>query len=204
MSAQPPPMQPQAPAQQQPPPMTPQMRHEAEMDQVLEQLLGGELPGAGYLFQDDPEKRQAQLVKTTPEFVRSALLRAIEVAAFAQTLPFSMEKKSELSDQVLKNAQAYLLLDPSVDENGIPVEGPGSKAHATASAQAQFRPPPAPGQPGHQQFEEPINKTTGHPEPPRVKPNPAEEEIANEHQGESEDLRGARGDKPRPKPRIGS
>jgi len=152
-------------------------RKQAE-EQLVEQILGGELPGAGYLYPDDPAKRQQQLIKTTPQFVRDNLLRSIEVMSFALQLPFGEEKLADIGKAILEAAQAYLLLDPTVDENGIPVEGEGSLAHAQAKAVHQF--------------------------PPRVQPNAAEEAIKEKHEPQSTALRKTRGQTPRPQPRVGS
>lgn len=120
---------------QQPP--NPQMAQREQEEKLLEQILGGELPGKGYLYADDPEKRQEQMVKTTPEFVRDTLLRATEVLGFDLQLPFSPEKKSELAKAVLACAQAFLLLDPSVDAEGVSIEG-------RAETEAKFPPRIAP------------------------------------------------------------
>lgn len=151
---------------------------EQTQDQVLQQILGAELPGQGYLFPDDPETRQGQLVKTTPQFVRDNLLRAIEVQAFAAQLPLDEEKPSDIGKLILAMAQAYLLLDPTLDTEGVPVEGEGSKAHATAKAAHEF--------------------------PPRVQENPAEAASKAKHEPQSEALNKTRGQQPRPQPRVGS
>lgn len=145
----------------------------------------GELPGEGYLFAHDPETRQSTLIQTTPDFARATLLRAIEVLGFDASLPYGEQPPKEYAQSILALSQAYLLLDPSVDTEGIPV---GAKEEAGARAQAKF------------QF--PVTKG-GHPEPPRVNPNPAENAIAEKHKEQSEELRGARGDRPRPQPRVG-
>jgi hypothetical protein len=44
----------------------------------------------------------------------------------------------------------------------------------------------------------------GHQEPPRVQPNRAEKAIEEANKPKTEVLKGARGDLPRPKPRVGS
>lgn len=173
MSYQAPPQQPQAGLQ-----ADPAAARQQAQQQLIEQILGGELPGSGYLYADDPAKRQEQLVKTTADFVRDNLLRAIEVLTFDLQLPFSEDKKADVGKAILECAQAYLLLDPTVDETGNPVEGEGSKAQAMAKAQHQF--------------------------PPRVQPNAAEEGIKQENEGKSDALRGTRGQTPRPQPRVGS
>lgn len=152
-------------------------RKQAE-EQLVEQLLGGELPGAGYLYADDPAKRQEQLVKTTPDFVRANLLRAMEVLTFDLQLPFSEDKKADVGKAILECAQAYLLLDPTVDETGNPVEGEGSKAQAQAKAAHQF--------------------------PPRVGLNDAANAISAKHEPQTKALRKTRGQTPRPQPRVGS
>lgn len=150
----------------------------ADAAKVLEEILGAELPGEGYAFPDDPAKRQAQLIKTTPEFVRANLLRAIEVQSFYAQLPLSEENRAECARLILALSQSYLLLDETLDQNGIPVEGPGSVAHATALAQHQF--------------------------PPRPQPNAQEEGIAKKNEAKSDALKGTRPAQPRPQPRVGS
>jgi hypothetical protein len=142
--------------------------------QALEQIMGGEIPGVGYLFAADPEARQASLIHTTPEIVRSQLLRAIEVCAIDAQLPYGQEKKDTISKAALAFAQAYLLLDPSVDQAGVPL---GAEAEANAKVAQRF--------------------------PPRVQPNPAEQAIAEKHKPQSEALRHTRGQTPRPQPRAG-
>lgn len=167
----------QQPGPPQPPPPKQPTPEEAQ-EKVLEEILGAQIPGTGYLFADDPEKRQGQLVETNPEFVRKALLRAIETMAFDACLPFGQEKKESIAKAILASAQAYLLLDPSVDENGIPVEGEGSVANAQAKAQQAF--------------------------PPRVQLPPAAQAIAEKNKPKSEALKHDRGQTPRPQPRVGS
>lgn len=238
MSAQPPippqllaQMQQQQPAQSQQPEAEPAPQAptpEQALEQELEKLLGGELPGAGYLFPDDPEKRQANLVKTTPDQARAALLRAVEVCAFDALLPYGSAPKSEAAKAALAFSQAYLLLDPTVDESGVPV---GAQAVAQGQAQEGAHAAQGAAQQAvneHQHgldvaleehkadmqarmaahasgatFKRPVDQN-GYVEPPRVQPNPAEEAIEAEHKSQSQELRGARGDRPLPKPRPGS
>lgn len=186
----------------------------------------GELPGLGYLYPDAPEHRQATLVETTPDFARRALLRAIEVASFSAMLPFSENKPDAWGKAILEMSQAYLLLDPSVDQQGVPV---GAQAHAQGEAQAQV----AHVQGEHAQAVAHISgrqaqhtarvkeaaaagvlqdpetfargpAVGGHQEPPRVQPNRAEKAIEEANKPKTEVLKGARGDLPRPKPRVGS
>ena len=80
----------------------------------------GELPGLGYLYPNAPEERWQTLLRTTPEFVRDALLRSIEVACFSAMMPFSENRPGEWGKTILEMSQAYLLLDPSVDQQGVP------------------------------------------------------------------------------------
>lgn len=215
--------QPQQPAEPAPQAPTP----EQALEQELEKILGGELPGAGYLFPDDPEKRQVNLVKTTPEFARAALLRAVEVCAFKAQQIYGNTPESEAAKAALAFSQAYLLLDPTVDESGVPVG-----AQATAQGEAQEGAHAAQGAAqqavnAHQhglnvaleehkgdmqarvaahasgaEFKRPVDQN-GYVEPPRVQPNPAEEQIEAKHKSQSQELKGARGDRPLPKPRVG-
>lgn len=148
--------------------------------------LSGELPGSGYLFADAPQERQKALVKTTPEQVRDALLRAIETMAQDCLMPYGEKEPDKLMHGALMAAQAYLLLDPEVDEQGIPV---GAEATAQAAAQAAFQTPV---------------DASGHKEPPKRNVPPAAQAIQKKNQPKEEVLKGARGSNPRPRPRIGS
>jgi hypothetical protein len=158
--------------------------------------LGGEVPGWGYLYANAPTERQEALVETNPEVVRDALLRGIEVGAQNALLPFSEQKPSEWGHMVLMFAQAYLLLDPSVDNEGVPVE---EKINAEAAGKASVQ-----AHASGQAFERPEVLASGYKEPPRVMPNPAEKKIEQKGKSKTEELKGARGDLPRPKPRVGS
>jgi len=153
----------------------------------------GELPGEGYLFAHDPETRQAALVTTTPEQARAALLRAIELCA-QDVMPYGEQPPKELAQAALAFSQAYLLLDPSVDQEGVPV---GAEAIAQADAQARVQ-----AHASGQAFSHPTD-ANGYKEPPRVLPNPAEAAVAAKNMPKTEVLRGARADKPRPQPRVG-
>jgi len=173
--------------------------------------LYGETPGEGYIYAHAPQQRQAAMVQTTPELVRDMLLRAIEVASQNALLPFSEQPPGQWGDLMLRAAQAYLLLDPSVDQNGVPV---GAQAHEQALANA--------GEPRHQaQTEQAQAAATqalagahqaftqaqavgAFKPPPRVAPNPAERKVEERNRGKTEVLRGVRADQPRPKPRVGS
>lgn len=175
--AGPPPPQPGAVPPGQPGvPVDPRASISAAQDEVLQQILGAELPGDGYAFPDDPEKRQAQLVKTTPAFVRDNLLRAIEVQSYYAQLPLSEEKPADIGKLILAMAQSFLLLDPTLDAEGVPIEGEGSKPHAEARAQHEF--------------------------PPRAPENPAEEASKERHKGQSTILSKTHGQEPRPEPRV--
>jgi hypothetical protein len=186
----------------------------------------GELPGLGYLYPDAPEHRQATLVETTPEFVRKAILRMMEVASFAAMLPFSENKPGEWGKTILEAAQAYLLLDPSVDQQGVPVGAQamaqGAAQEGVAHVQGQHQANVAEIAGNHAQntarvqaaadagvLQDPETftrapATGGHAEPPRVQPNRAEKAIEEANKPKTEVLKGARGDLPRPKPRVGS
>jgi hypothetical protein len=188
-----------------------------------EEPLFGELPGEGYLYPHAIDVRLRAMVQTNPEAVRMALLRAIEVAATAAQLPFSENKPSEYGHMALMMSQAYLLLDPSVDQHGVPVdkeeehvEGHQGEESSTApggssapkktgggGAGSQPKSITTGGEKGHQTFKRAVTRH-GHVEPPRVQMNPAEEAIKKKHEEQEEDLRGARGDIPRPQPRVGS
>lgn len=187
MSYQPPAEESQAPAQQGAPQQDPR---QAQLDQIVQQILGGEIPGTGYLFPspDDAPRGPAP----TPDEVRQEMLRAINVCAKDIQLPFGQEKKADAAKTVLALSQSYLLLDPSLDEEGLPAEGPGSKASAAAAAAAEH--PTAPEGAGG------AKKAVSH---PRAKPNPAEEKLSDRTKSMQADLRDARGQTPRPRPRAG-
>lgn len=172
------------------PPATPQNdpQRAAQLDELVQQILGGEIPGEGYLQPQAPDKLP-EPIGTTPERVRGRLLRAIETCAASVAMPFGADKKSDLGKAILEISQSYLLLDPSLDENGVPVEGPGSQAHAAAAAQAAF---PVPG--------EGARKTVTH---PKAEPNAAEEALNDRTKSMQKDLAGARGQTPRPTPHVG-
>lgn len=183
---------------------------EQQWDQVLEELLGGEIPGEGYLFAKDPEARAKTLIETTPEQVRATLLRAVETLASDCSLPYGADKKSELAKGALALSQAYLLLDPTVDEAGVPV---GAQAGAQGDAQVRAAEAQAAGQAHVAQvtaeanhvgsFKEPVT-ALGHPLPPRWKGNVGTEASAAKHKPQSQELAGTRADTPRPQPRVGS
>lgn len=177
MAGPPPPQRPTAAPGEPGVPTDPRASLSAAQDEVLQQILGAELPGEGYAFPDEPEKRQAQLVKTTPEFVRANLLRAIEVQSFYAQLPLSEEKPADIGKLILAMAQSFLLLDPTLDAEGVPIEGEGSKPHAEARAQHEF--------------------------PPRAPENPAEEASKEKHKEQSTILSKTHGQQPRPDPRVG-
>lgn len=167
----------------------PQQLSDAQINEFLQSLLGGDLPGEGFLNPAAPGENEPRITPT-PEQVRDELLRAVRVMALALQLPYSEEKKADLGHALLAASQSYLLLDPSLDEEGLPAEGPGSKAHAAARAAAEF-PAPTPGAPGR--------KTVSH---PTVKPNAAEEALNQRTKSMQKDLKGARGQSPRPRPRL--
>ena len=219
MSAQPgmPPMGP--PQQQQEPQQptgTPEEQHLAELSKMLEQALGGEIPGKGYLFPADPAERKSALIPVDVDQVRDQLLRSLETMAIGLQLPYGAEKKGELGKSILEVAQAYLLLDPSVDATGVPVGAAATaQAEATEGLKAQehgqnmqaksHEADLAARTAAHasgQAFEHPET-LSGYKEPPRVKPNPAEQAIGEAAKPKEEILKGARGDMPRPKPRVG-
>lgn len=222
MSYQPPPGG-QQPAQngngqpQQPTgPITQGQMEREQAEQVLEQILGGELPGAGYLFPKTPAERASVLTPTNPEQVRDWLLRATETMAIAASLPYGMDRKGELGKAILECAQAYLLLDPSVDQQGVQIgaaaaaEADATKGvndhkatldHARIEHEGAMQAAVAAHASG-QRFERPIT-VNGYQEPPKVLPNPAEQAIGEKHKAQSQELKGARGDRPRPQPRVG-
>lgn len=205
-----------APGQGQAPPESP----EQIAERILSQIMGGEAPGQGYLYPDDPAKRQSTLVKTDADAVRASLLRGVEAMAMSSLLPLGAVGKGEVAKAALAMAQAYLLLDPTVDSEGVPVQAKHENAveqaaiaagaqgiaqghaqahvaHETADAQARTA-----AHASGAQFKRAVTQS-GYQEPPRVQPNPAELAIAEKHKSQAQELRGARGDRPLPKPRVG-
>lgn len=93
---------------------------------------------------------------------------------FALQLPYGEDKKADLGHALLACSQSYLLLDPSVDEEGVSVEG---RAEADAKAAQKF--------------------------PPRVEPNAAEKNLDEKTKDKQESLKHDRGQTPTPRPRVG-
>lgn len=128
MSAQPP-QPPRGPVQGQP-----QFNSDQEIDKFLESLLGGDLPGEGFLF---PDGKQEPRTVPDIEEVRNEALRAIKNMAIALQLPYGEDKKADVGRALLACAQSYLLLDPGLDAEGVSVEG---RAEAEAKAAQKFPP----------------------------------------------------------------
>jgi len=166
VSAQPPVPGSQLPVQGQPRPS------DEQIDQFLQSLLGGDLPGEGFLFPDGTpgDPRSAPTVDDT----RTELLRAVKVMATALQLPYGEDKKADLGHALLACSQSYLLLDPSLDEEGVSIEG---RAEAEAKAAQKF--------------------------PPRVEPNAAEKNLDAKTKPQQEALKHDRGQTPTPRPRVG-
>lgn len=170
--------------------------------------LSGEVPGENYLYAGAPEERQQNLVTTTPEVVRDALLRAIETSAQNAMLPFSENKPSEWGHAALQFAQAYLLLDPEVDNEGIPV-GPKIAAEAEEGHREHTLNAHADAAAGHLETRAnaPFTKKadeSGHKEPPRRNLPAAAKRVKEKNKPKSEVLRGAKASRPLPQPRVGS
>lgn len=171
----------------------PQGASDQELDAYLEQLLGGDLPGEGFLNPDDPGENDPRPVPT-PDVVRDELLRASRTMAIALQLPYSEEKKADLGHAMLAAAQAYLLLDPTLDAEGVQQIGEGSAPEHAAEVAQKFPAPTAEG------GEAAKRKTVNH---PRVQPNSAEKRLDTRTKSMQADIKGARGQAPRPRPRAG-
>lgn len=167
--------------------------------------LYGEPPGEGYLYARDPWFRQGALVHTDPDVVRLMLLRAMEVVAYNLMLPFNEEKAAGNADAALKLAQAYLLIDPAVDAEGVPVAVKAGLTAATAAAghasQAAVAQPTGAGAHGQVKQGKPVGSFNP---PKRVLPGAAAQAVAALHEHASEVLQDVRGSRPRPKPRPSS
>src|SRR5438477_466841 len=110
--------------------------------------LYGEPPGEGYLYARDPLTRQRAMVATDPEIVRDMLLRAMETAAQNALLPFNETDVEKQGRAALAFAQAYLLIDPSVDSEGVSVAHKGAVQAMGQIAVDAAKPQPAPAAPG--------------------------------------------------------
>lgn len=176
--------------------------------------LYGEPPGEGYLYARDPGTRQRAMVATNPEIVRDMLLRAMETAAQNALLPFNETDAEKQGKAALAFAQAYLLIDPSVDSEGVSIAG---KAAAQAMGQiavnASQPPPPGGGAAaargssgargrGGSTVTSKEPTVGGHVAPPRVSGSAASQLLREMHQNVEDVLKGARGSLPRPRPRV--
>lgn len=157
------------------PPQQGQSSSDEQIDKFLEELLGGDLPGEGFLF-PDPEQAKEPRETPTVEEVRDECLRAIRNNAIALQMPYSEAKKADLGHALLAAAQAYLLTDPTVDSEGVKQLGPGGAIEQAAEAAAKF--------------------------PPRIPPNAAEENLNEKTKPEQEALKHDRGQQPLPRPRA--
>lgn len=193
----------------------PQPSEAEQINEVLQQLVGGELPGAGVLFPSDPDAARALFSTTTVDEARAALLYATKFHAISSIMPYDMGKISEHADSALKFTQAYLLADPSVDAEGVSVAAKGEAQaagqmavaehgatlkHALVEHEADMQARVAAHASG-QSFKRPVT-VSGYVEPPKVQPNPAEAAIGEEHKAQEQQLKGARADNPRPQPRV--
>lgn len=141
--------------------------------------------------------------KVTPNDVRDRLLYAINQAAIQSTVDEG-DKPAQLGDLALKLAQAYLLLDPLVDAQGVNVAAQSmvsaaGSAAGTLASQAASPPAPADGQ-AHGTVKRGA-PTGQHQQPPAVLPGKAAQVIDQMHQGAENVMKGARGSRPLPKPR---
>lgn len=167
--------------------------------------LYGEPPGEGYLYAKDPQTRQRAMVETDPEVVRDMLLRAMETAAQNSLLPFNEVDPEKLGRAALAFAQAYLLIDPSVDAEGVSVAHKGAVQAMGQMAVDAAKPQPAPGG-GTSGSGSSVTKkgrsVGGHAQPHRVITSKAGEMLQAMHQNAEDVLKGARGSLPRPRPRV--
>lgn len=157
--------------------------------------------------QQQPEQQPVQfqpelepVIETTPEIVRMRLLRAIEICA-KDTVLSAMDEAgaADLGSAALRFAQAYLLLDPLVDSEGIPVAGKAivDAMASTGQSHAEPQQPEPAGEDG--QAHGNVKKKPG--QPPKVLPGDAAQHLAEMHPHMEDALKGARGSRPLPKPR---
>lgn len=169
----------------------------------------GEPPGEGYLYAHDPETRQRAMVQTNPDVVRDMLLRAMETAAQNALLPFNEVDVEKQGRAALALAQAYLLIDPSVDSEGVNVAHKAAVGAMAQMAQSAAQPQP---QPVGGAATQPRAKGStvvkkgptvgGHAQPPHVLTSQAGQMLSEMHQNAEAVLKGARGSLPRPRPRV--
>jgi hypothetical protein len=176
--------------------------------------LYGEPPGEGYLYAHDPETRQQAMVTTNADVVRDMLLRAMETAAQNALLPFSETDVEKQGRAALAFAQAYLLIDPSVDSEGVNVAHKAAVGAMAQMAQSAAQPQPAPGatanakagagkpQAGGSSVTKKGPTVGGHAAPHKVITSRAGQMLSEMHANAEQVLKGARGSLPRPRPRV--
>lgn len=81
-----------------------------------------DIPTSGLSFMSPEEQTQNVGLASgvTPEEVRAVLLLAIKRCGENVAMPLSQTPPKEWAQAVLQMSQAYLLLDPSVDAEGLP------------------------------------------------------------------------------------
>ena len=169
--------------------------------------LYGEPPGEGYLYAHDPETRQAAMVETNPEVVRDMLLRAMETAAQNALLPFNETDVEKQARAALAFAQSYLLIDPSVDSEGVNVAHKAAVGAMAQMAQSATQPQPVGGagarpKAGGSTVVKKGPTVGGHAQPPHVITSQAGQMLQEMHQNAEAVLKGSRGSLPRPRPRV--
>jgi hypothetical protein len=175
--------------------------------------LYGEPPGEGYLYARDPETRQRAMVETNPDVCRDMLLRAMETAAQNALLPFNETDVEKQGRAALAFAQAYLLIDPSVDAEGVNVAHKAAVGAMGQMAVNAAQPQPQTAGAASATKRQLGGKTTvgtkgptvgQHAEPLRIETSKAGEMLREMHQNAEAVLKGARGALPRPRPRVGA
>jgi len=171
----------------------------------------GEPPGEGYLYARDPETRQAAMVETNPNVVRDMLLRAMETAAQNALLPFNETDVEKQARAALAFAQSYLLIDPSVDSEGVNVAHKAAVGAMAQMAQSATQPQPVGGagatprqgaRTGGSTVVKKGPTVGGHAQPPHVITSQAGQMLQEMHQNAEAVLKGSRGSLPRPRPRV--
>jgi hypothetical protein len=79
------------------------------------------MTGIDFMSPDEVHANAAMAVRVTPDDVRQELLLAIKRCAENVTMPLGNKPPKEWSQAALQLSQAYLLLDPSVDSEGVPL-----------------------------------------------------------------------------------
>lgn len=114
-------------------------QRQREEEEIVQQIIGGELPGSGLIFPSF-EDMQTKQVPIDVEQVRSTILRGIHRAVVQSQMPYGGDQPREFGEQVLKFAQAWVLLSAQLDQNGIPLQHHVELSQAAQALKAKTEP----------------------------------------------------------------